>query len=54
MKEQFSIRLDSTDKKKLKIIASNNKRTLNSQIEILISNAITEYEKISGKIELND
>lgn len=54
MKEQFSIRLDSKDKKKIKIIAQNNKRTLNSQIEILISNAINEYEKISGKIILDE
>ncbi len=54
MKEQFSIRLESKDKQKIKIIAQKNKRTLNSQIEILISNAIAEYEKISGKIEIEN
>lgn len=51
MKEQFSIRVDSEDKKKIGIIAKRNKRTLNSQIEYIIANAIIDYEKVNGKIE---
>ena len=54
MKEQFSIRLEATDKKKIQIIAKKNKRTLNSQIEYVICNAIADYEKVSGKIETNE
>jgi predicted transcriptional regulator len=50
MKEQFSIRLESDDKKKITIIAKRNKRTLNSQLEYIISNAIADYEKVNGKI----
>lgn len=51
MKEQFSIRVDPEDKKKIGIIAKRNKRTLNSQIEYIIANAIIDYEKVNGKIE---
>lgn len=52
MKEQFSIRLESEDKAKITIIAKRNKRTMNSQIEFIISNAIADYEKINGKIDM--
>ncbi len=51
MKEQFSIRIESEDKAKITIIAKRNKRTMNSQIEYIISNAIADYEKVNGKIE---
>ena len=51
MKQQFSIRLESEDKRKLSIIAKKNKRTLNSQIEFIVSTAISDYEKVNGKIE---
>ena len=52
MKEQFSIRIDPEEKAKITIIAKRNKRTMNSQIEYIISNAINDYEKVNGKIEL--
>lgn len=52
MKEQFSIRIESEDKEKITIIAKRNKRTMNSQIEYIISNAINDYEKVNGKIEI--
>lgn len=54
MKVQFSIRLDTEDKDKITIIAKRNKRTMNSQIEFIISNAIADYEKLNGKIEKDD
>lgn len=54
MKEQFSVRLESEDKKKLTIIAKRNKRTMNSQLEFIVSNAISDYEKVNGKISLED
>ena len=54
MKEQLSIRLESEDKKKIASIAKKNKRTLNSQIEFIVSNAINDYEKVNGKIEVEE
>lgn len=54
MKEQFSVRLETDDKKKITIIAKKNKRTLNSQIEYIVSNAIADYEKVNGKIQTED
>lgn len=54
MKEQFSVRLESEDKAKITIIAKRNKRTMNSQIEFIISNAIADYEKINGKINIEE
>lgn len=50
MKEQFSLRLESTDKKKIKIIAAREKRTLNSLIEYIVSCYIRDFERINGKI----
>lgn len=54
MKEQFSIRIEAEDKKKITAIARRNKRTMNSQIEYIISNAITDYEKVNGKIDISE
>ena len=54
MKEQFSIRLEPEDKKKIAIIAKRNKRTMNSQIEYVITNAIYDYEKVNGKIDIDE
>ena len=52
MKEQFSIRLDSKSKEKINEIARKNSRTLSGQIEFIINNAIADYEKVNGKIEV--
>ncbi len=54
MKEQFSIRIEKKSKKKITEIAKKNSRTLSGQIEFIINNAITDYEKVNGKIELED
>ncbi len=54
MKEQFSIRIDTEDKRKIVAIAKRNKRTMNSQIEYIIANAIRDYEKVNGKITEED
>ena len=52
MKEQFSIRIESKSKEKIGKIAKKNSRTLSGQIEFIINNAIVDYEKVNGKIEL--
>lgn len=54
MKEQFSIRIESDAKNKITEIAKKNSRTLSGQIEFIINNAIADYEKVNGKIELNE
>ena len=54
MQEQFSVRLDNKDKEKIKEIAKKNSRTMNGQIEFILKNAIADYEKVNGKIELDN
>ena len=50
----FSLRLLEEKKDKLEIIAKNNSRSLNKQIEFIINQYLIEYEKINGKIEIKD
>jgi hypothetical protein len=52
-KQQFSVRLNSDKYNKLKIMANNNNRSINKQIEHLVDNAVKEHEKINGVIEIN-
>lgn len=52
VQEQFSIRLDKKIKDKINEIAKKNSRSMNGQIEFILKNAVTEYEKINGKIEV--
>lgn len=54
MKVQFSIRVDREAKAKIEKIAKKNSRTLSGQIEFIINNAIADYEKVNGKVELED
>ena len=48
----FSLRLKEEDYEKIRIIAENNDRSTNKQIERIIKNTIAEYEKINGIIKL--
>jgi hypothetical protein len=52
-KQQFSVRLNSDKYNKLKIIANNNNRSINKQIEHLVDNSIKTHEKINGPIKIN-
>ena len=54
MKIQFSIRIESKAKTKIEEIAKKNSRTLSGQIEFIVNNAIADYEKVNGKIEVDD
>lgn len=54
MKIQFSIRVEENSKEKIEKIAKKNSRTLSGQIEFIINNAIADYEKVNGKINLED
>lgn len=50
--KSLSIRIDDNLLHKLHIIADYNGRSANSQILILIRDAVEEFEKAHGKIEL--
>ena len=46
------LRLKENTADKIKIIAEEKERSLNSQIEYILKEYIKDYEKINGKIEL--
>lgn len=50
----FSLRLLEEKKEQLEIIAKKNSRSLNKQIEFIINQYLTDYEKINGKVETNE
>lgn len=54
MKQQFAVRLKITDKKKLEVIADENSRTMNGQIEFLVKQCIEQYENVKGKIDVKE
>lgn len=48
-----NIRVEEESWYKLRIIASNNKRSINKEIEYLIDQRIKEYEEKYEEIEIN-
>ena len=50
--KSLSIRIDETMLHKLHVVADYEGRSANSQILILIRDAIEEYEKKHGKIQI--
>ncbi len=52
--KQFSVRLKKEEKAKIEIIARENSRTLNSQIEYLVKQAIKDYEKVNREIKITE
>ena len=50
--KSLSIRIDEELLRKLHIVADYEGRSANSEILILIRNAVAEYERENGKIEL--
>lgn len=51
-KKAYALRVDEPAFEKLKIISNANHRSVNSQIEALIEQCITDYEKQNGEIHL--
>lgn len=49
----FSLRLLDEKHEKLKIIAEKQGRSLNKQIEIVLYDFIENYEKVTGKINID-
>lgn len=55
MKQQnaYPLRLEETLQKKLKKLARTNDRTYRAQIENILKNYISDYEKQNGEIQLD-
>jgi hypothetical protein len=51
-KRVFTLRLQEDNFDKIKFIAAKNKRSIAMQIEYLVEQAITEYEREHGRIEV--
>lgn len=49
----FSLRISEELIYKIKIIANQNKRSANKELEYAIEKYIVEYEALNGKIEVN-
>ncbi len=49
-KRAFTMRMQPQNFDKIKIISDKNKRSIAMQIELLIENCISEYEKQYGEI----
>ncbi|AMJ42348.1 Arc family DNA-binding protein [Anaerotignum propionicum] len=50
----YPLRIDKNTMDKFKIIAKENGRSVNKEIEILLKNVISEYEAEHGKIEIDE
>lgn len=48
-----NVRVEEKSWDKLRIIASNNKRSINKEIEYIIDERIREYEEKHGEIEID-
>lgn len=48
----YPLRIDKAVMDKFKVIAAENGRSVNKEIEVLIKQAISQYEKVNGSIEL--
>lgn len=48
----YPLRVDSTIMEKFKVIASNNGRSVNKEIEMLMKQAVADYERNNGSIEI--
>lgn len=48
----YPLRVDRNIMEKFKVIAFNNGRSVNKEIEMLMKQAITDYEQNNGLIEI--
>ena len=51
---KFSLRIDSEILKKFRFVAEYNARSANRELEVLMKQHINEFEKIHGKINMNE
>lgn len=50
----YPLRLDKTLLEKFKVVAKENGRSVNKEIEMLVKNSVSAYEKEHGPIPLPD
>lgn len=50
----YALRLEEKSYQKIKSIAKKQSRSVNKQIEFIISQFLTDYERVNGKIETNE
>lgn len=48
----YPLRIDKALMEKFKVVASNNGRSVNKEIECLIKDSVKRYEKDNGVIEI--
>jgi len=48
----YPLRVDKTIMEKFKVIASNNGRSVNKEIEMVMKRVIADYERENGLIEI--
>lgn len=53
-KSSYPLRLEDVLMDKLKAIAETNSRSLNKQLEFIIKNYLTEYEKVNGEVNVRN
>ena len=53
-KIQSGIRFEPELLYKIAVVAKNNKRSLNAQLEYLAQNCVAEYESINGAIAIDE
>ena len=53
-KVQTGLRLEEDNHIKISKIAKINRRSLNAQIELLVEQCISQFEKENGKIEIKE
>ena len=53
-KIQTGIRFEPELLYKIAVVAKNNKRSLNAQLEYLAQNCVAEYESINGAIAIDE
>ena len=53
-KNPYPLRLDDIIMEKTKVIAKENGRSVNKEIEVLLKRVIARYEKENGSIQLPD
>lgn len=49
----YPLRIDKTIMDKFKVIAKNNGRSVNKEIEFILRSVVSEYEKQNGSISLD-
>lgn len=52
-KNAYPLRLDETLSKKIKVLAKLNDRSYKGQIENILKNYVSEYEKANGEIDID-